>query len=171
VKSFEEAFENYLGEGKPAYVPKMRLEPVFGIEMIHSSGGLAVLAHPLYSGTKTREEVEELVRLLKEAGLDGIECYYSDHSPADTNFYLRLARKYGLLVTGGSDFHGEAKAGTALGTGKGNLSVPYRLFEELERAHAQKPAPARLSGHGADRDHRGRGDRDAHWRLSATRGP
>ena len=80
VSDFNEAFDKYIGAGKPAYIAKERIAPEAGIDLIHKAGGLAVLAHPLYSGAKGFEEVALMVESLVKAGLDGIECHYSDHS-------------------------------------------------------------------------------------------
>ena len=101
------------------------------IEAIASAGGVSVLAHPYQTGYND-VELEAEVSRLKECGLGGLECYYSMHSPERTAFYLGLARKYDLAVTGGSDFHGLNKTHIALGVGRGDLSVSDSLLSALE---------------------------------------
>ena len=139
VASFEEAFDRFLAKGKPAYVPKERVSPEEGIEAVHAGFGLAVLAHPIYAGTEGRQDLDRLVERLAAAGLDGLECFYSDHSDADTAHFLALAGRLGLLVTGGSDFHGPAaRPDIRLGTGRGGLRVPYAHFERLRDELARR---------------------------------
>lgn len=102
VQTEQEAFDLYLAEGKPAFVPHEGLTPAQAVQLIHDANGLAVLAHPgLYVG--------DLTALLDEmipAGLDGIEVFYPQHTPEQTARFAELARRHRLLVTGGSDFHG-----------------------------------------------------------------
>lgn len=138
VTSTEEAFEKYLASGRPAYVKKDKLTPEQGIELINSAGGIAVLAHPLFLGMEY-SALDRLAGELKELGLGGIEAYYVEHTRRDTGVLLRLALRHGLLVTGGSDFHGSFKPGIELGTGRGSLAVPYELLEKLTAAIKKKP--------------------------------
>ncbi len=130
VKDFDEAFEKYLGKGKPAYVPKARLSPEEAIEVIREAQGITSLAHPYYLGL-SREETREYVAYLKGLGLSAIEAYYTDHDEEYTAFCLEMAEEFGLLVSGGSDFHGANKPEIELGRGKGNLFVPYEVYEKL----------------------------------------
>ena len=128
VTSYREAFDDYLGESAKGYV--YRREPQFaeGVEHIRKAGGIASLAHPV----RVKGDVPAMMPELCEAGMDAIEAYHSDHTPADTELYLGLARQYGLKVTGGSDFHGAVKPGVTLGRGaNGNLKVPEDLLERL----------------------------------------
>lgn len=105
IKTIGEAFEKYIGHGKPAYVPRIRLTPEYCIESIHQAGGLAVLAHPcLYGYDGAAKEV--LVKHLADIGLDGIETLYSTHTQEEVTELLNLSLKYKLFPTGGSDFHG-----------------------------------------------------------------
>ncbi len=115
VKSTAAAFGRYIGDGGPAYVDKERLSPRQAISAIRGSGGIAVLAHPAQLRCANRAQLERTVRELVDAGLGGIEVYHSDHAPDQVRLYLRLARRYGLTVTGGSDFHGASKPGVSLG--------------------------------------------------------
>ncbi|HRI39237.1 MAG TPA: PHP domain-containing protein, partial [Nitrospira sp.] len=108
VSSAKEAFDRFLADGKPAYVPRDLPSPAEAIQWIKKAGGLAVLAHPTWVKLADRPLIE-LVRDLKSAGLDGVEVYYSTHATRQTREYLSLAQQLGLLVTGGSDFHGLTK--------------------------------------------------------------
>jgi hypothetical protein len=120
-----------LSVGRPAYVKKQKLLPEEGIELIKQAGGFAVLAHPIFL-KKEDEELEYLLRQLIRYGLDGLEGYYSDYSAEVSNKYLALARKYNLIVTGGSDYHGKSKPHIELGEGYGTLKVPYQLLETMK---------------------------------------
>lgn len=133
VQDTREAFDRYLKEGAPAYVPRMLSDTRDVIAWIRNAGGVPVLAHP----TWTRCQGEPLYRLcacLKDAGLLGLEVFYSSHTRQQTSRYLELAKRLDLLVTGGSDFHGAANPGIQVGRGKGNLKVPDTLLEPLRRA-------------------------------------
>lgn len=136
VKTKEDAFRRYLDSNTPYYVPREFFTPEDAIEMIHRAGGVASLAHPLLY-KYTRSEVEKLVVYLKSFGLDALETYYSSHTVADEYFVRNLARKHGLLMTGGSDFHGTNKPDIELGTGRnGRLKVSGELLAPLEaRCH------------------------------------
>ena len=137
VTSAKEAFDRFLAEGKPAYVPRELPSPVDAIRWIREAGGLAVLAHPTW--VKTVEgTLTDLARRLKEQGLDGVEVHYSTHTPRQTREYLSLAKQLGLLVTGGSDFHGLTKPDIEVGTGKGSLHVPDHLLPKLKDAVAAR---------------------------------
>lgn len=131
VDSVEEAFERYLERGCPAYVDRFRLQPEEAMSLIRGAGGVPVMAHPT-TAVQALEELPELVADLAAKGLGGIEAYYPDHSPETTEECLRLARRHSLLVTGGSDFHGEdVKPGIRIGVGNGSLFVPDRLLDPL----------------------------------------
>lgn len=135
VETWEEAFDKYLARGAAAYFERLRFTPVDAVALIREAGGVAVLAHPKYVALHENETLEDVVRTLVEAGLDGIECYYTDHTEEETAAYMELARRYGLIVTGGSDFHGAVKPEISLGSGKGLLCVPDSCAEALlERA-------------------------------------
>jgi predicted metal-dependent phosphoesterase TrpH len=131
VKTINEAFDKYLGTGKPAYVDKYRLGCKRAIEIILGAGGIPVLAHPFFLDIENKDRFEDLIVNLKEIGLKGIEVYYSEHSPDLTAFYAEVANRYGLLMTGGSDFHGSIKPDIKMGSGKGDLFIPYSLYEKL----------------------------------------
>jgi len=129
VSSYRQAFDEYLDESARGYV--YRREPQFAeaVGYIRSAGGIASLAHPV----RVHGDVAEMMPELVAAGMNAIEAYHSDHSPADTALYLSLAERYGLLVTGGSDYHGEVKPEVRLGTGAGDLNIPADLMDRLRR--------------------------------------
>ena len=134
IKSMDEAFDRWIGDGKPYYIPRNKVTPEEGVEVILKAGGLPILAHPiLYRYSK--ERLEKLVSSLKEAGLVGIESIYSTYSVSDTRYIKELAKRFDLLESGGSDFHGSNKKTIDLMTGTGKLHVPYKVYEKLkERA-------------------------------------
>lgn len=121
VNSLQEAFNLYLGYDKPAYVHKIRLSPQEAIQMIKDAGGVPVLAHPGLSGCD--EIIPELIRL----GIKGIEAHHPMHPLPLREYYERLAKKYGLIVTGGSDCHGRARGPVLIGT----IRVTSNVVEEL----------------------------------------
>jgi len=133
VSSAKEAFDRFLANGKPAYVPRDLPNPAEAIQWIKAAGGLAVLAHPTWVKLADRSLVE-LLRELKTAGLDGVEVYYSTHANRQIREYLSLAQQLGLLVTGGSDFHGLTKPDIDVGIGKGTLHVPTSLLPKMKAA-------------------------------------
>ena len=131
VSSAKEAFDRFLADGKPAYVPRDLPSPTEAIHWIKAARGLAVLAHPTWLRC-TEQSLVELVRQLKADGLDGIEVYYSTHAARQTREYLSLAQQLGLLVTGGSDFHGLTKPDIEVGIGKGSLHIPTSLLPKMK---------------------------------------
>lgn len=135
VSSVNEAFVRYIGDRAPCFVPREKVTPVHAIRLIHQAGGYAVLAHPLLYGF-SRERLENLVEELTGAGLDGLEAIYSSNRMSDECSMRQLAARHGLKVTGGSDFHGENKPDLQLGFGKGNLRIPYALWEVLRGKEA-----------------------------------
>jgi predicted metal-dependent phosphoesterase TrpH len=130
VASVKDAFNRFLAKGKPAYVEKYKMDCEEAIAVLKGAGGIPVLAHPVSLGMD-RETLPSLLDRMKAMGLMGVEAYYSDHTKEMTDFYIGLAREKNLAVSGGSDFHGTFKADIALGTGKGNLCVPFGVFEKL----------------------------------------
>jgi predicted metal-dependent phosphoesterase TrpH len=131
VGNLRQAFDDYLDESAKGYVYRKEPEFAEGVAKIRAAGGIASLAHPV----RVNGDVPALLPQLCASGLNAIEAYHSDHSAADTALYLGLARQYGLMVTGGSDFHGAVKPEVSLGTGcEGNLRVPADLMEQLVAA-------------------------------------
>jgi 3',5'-nucleoside bisphosphate phosphatase len=131
VASINEAFDQFLGTGKPAYVDKQRVECFKAIEIIQDAGGVPVLAHPGLLDYQTENQLDELIGKLKKAGIQGVEVYYSGHTPDQTRLYAALAQRHDLLMTGGSDFHGAIQPEIKMGSGQGDLIVPYELFKKL----------------------------------------
>jgi len=130
VSDKNEAFEKYLGFDGPVYVKREKLTPKEAIELILAAGGHPVIAHPLlYKCDDTR--LNELIYELKGYGLEGIEAVYSLNSPEDNIYLENLADKYGLFITGGSDFHGSNKPDISMGTGRGNLRIPETLLNSI----------------------------------------
>jgi predicted metal-dependent phosphoesterase TrpH len=137
VSSAKEAFDRWLADGRPAYVPRELPTPAEAIQWIKDAKGLAVLAHPTWVKT-TEGTLADLVRALKADGLDGVEVHYSTHTVRQTRDYLALAKQQGLLVTGGSDFHGLTKPDIEVGIGKGSLHVPDSLLDKMKNAAARQ---------------------------------
>ncbi len=137
LRSMKEAFERYIGDTDPCFVAREKVTPEQAIELIHTAGGIAVLAHPvLYHMGNAK--LDSFTERLKNAGLDGIEAVYTTYAPSDEREIKRLAQKYGLLITGGSDFHGTTKPDTDLGVGYGRLFVPEELLEHLKDYRSHK---------------------------------
>lgn len=132
VKSRQEAFERYLGDHAPCFIPREKITPAQAVQLILQTGGAPVLAHPILYHM-SEEHLDELVKELKEAGLMGIEAIYSTYSAADERQIRALASKYDLLISGGSDFHGANKPSLDLGVGYGKLFVPQALLWKIKK--------------------------------------
>jgi predicted metal-dependent phosphoesterase TrpH len=126
VASLQEAFTRYIGPDNPGFVPGSPLLPAHVIGVIRTAGGIPVLAHPVYM--KRDDVIEHFV----QDGLAGLEVYHSGHTPELVRRYGQLADRLGLLKTGGSDFHGDAKEGLSVGA----VKVPVALVEALKAWHA-----------------------------------
>ena len=131
VKSMDEAFEKYLGQGGLAYTSRFIYEANEAIDIIHKAGGIAVLAHPLQLD-KLVDNLDHALHQLCDMSLDGIEVYYPNHSRQFRKRLIALAEKYSLLLTGGSDYHGSIRPGTTLAGGK-NVSVPAQLLVNMKQ--------------------------------------
>lgn len=142
VKTKQEAFDKYLAKGGQAYFTRFVASPEDSIGQIHSAGGLAILAHPSYLKATDDDDMDRIVGGLKDKGLDGIEVHYSTHTPEQTALCAKLAQKYDLAPSGGSDFHGEVgRSGKSveLGSGiDGKLNIPYEILENLKERRARK---------------------------------
>ncbi len=132
VKSLPEAFERYVGDHCPYFVPREKVTPVQAVQLIRQAKGIPVLAHPtLYHMGK--DALQKLVSSLTEAGLVGLEAVYSTYSAGEEREMRQLASRNGLLISGGSDFHGSNKPGLELATGyHGKLVIPYDIWERLK---------------------------------------
>ncbi len=132
ASSVKEAFSLYLDKGKPGYNSLRLLTPEDAIKLIKNAGGKAYLAH-LHLTKMQGEELDNYVKSLKDAGLDGIEGYYTEYTDEMEKEYQDLAKKYNLLLSGGSDFHGMNKPHIKMGVGYGNLKIPYSLINDLKK--------------------------------------
>ncbi len=135
VASIGEAFDRYLAAGRPGFVPRPRVDPEQGIAQIRAAGGVPVLAHPLGTG-----DVEATVAWLAPVGLAGLEVYYGEYDAATRNDLRAVADRWGLVATGGSDYHGpNFKPGRELG----GSAVPFAAVEHLRGAAPFASRPAR----------------------------
>jgi hypothetical protein len=128
--NLDEAFERFLKKNRPAWVPKFKMSAAEAIALIHHAGGVAVLAHPGLNRT------DNVIPGVVEAGLDGLECFHSKHSPGAVRHYLELAARFQLLVTGGSDCHGFSKGAPLIG----GVKLPYHYVETLKRSIRERKA-------------------------------
>ncbi len=126
VSSTQEAFDLYIAEGRPAYVPKYKLTPEQGVELILKAGGIPVYAHPGKAG-----DPDHVVYLVK-FGLMGVEVWHPENSPEIRKILLEIADRYNLIKTGGTDFHGEGRSKAPLGS----MDVPLESYESLKKAHS-----------------------------------
>ena len=131
TSSVKESFDKYLAAGKPAYFTNQKLEAKCIIETIHAAGGVAFLAHP--HQMKLGDKLEDYVKELVSYGLDGMEGYYSEYDEKMQAEYQAMASRYGLALSGGTDFHGEMKPHISIGKGLGNMSVPYSVLANIKR--------------------------------------
>jgi predicted metal-dependent phosphoesterase TrpH len=123
IETFAEAFDKYIGRDGPAYVEREKMTPAEAVALILRSGGLPVMAHPF-----TVPDPERVLAELKEAGLIGIEVYYKDNTEEQTDALLGLAQKYGLIATGGTDYHGIDESREV---SLGGVEVPIEVAERL----------------------------------------
>jgi predicted metal-dependent phosphoesterase TrpH len=140
VATIGEAFDRYLADGRPAYRPRPRLEAAEAAALTRASGGVAVVAHP-HTVAGNREGFAEAFEQITAVGITGIECHYSEYAPELRARLAALAERFGLLATGGSDYHGTYKPGLLLGTGRGDLSVPDEAYEALLAARPSANPP------------------------------
>lgn len=131
VDNVDEAFDKYLGRGKPAYSGRDRFSPEDSIEIIHNAGGAAVLAHPA-TLTPNPEMIKKIVTVLKSYGLDGIEVYSTFMRGHNFGNFNELAKELDLAMSGGTDYHGAAKPSIKLGTGAGDFTVPDSFLPAIE---------------------------------------
>lgn len=126
--TLDEAFERFLKNHRPAWVPKFRMPAAEAIALVHAAGGLAVLAHPALN------RADDLIPELAAAGLDGLECFHTKHSSAVAAYYVRVAEQHHLLVTGGSDCHGVSKGKPLIGT----VRLPFERVTALRAGVAAR---------------------------------
>ena len=135
IPDIQTAFQKYIGDHCSCYVPREKVTPYQAIDLIHSAGGLAILAHPLLYHLGA-ENLKNLVIDLKNHGLDGLEAIYSTYTAGEEREMKQLAREVGIAISGGSDFHGANKPAIHLATGKGKLFIPYSVLENLKNGLA-----------------------------------
>lgn len=135
VPDIRTAFDLWLGSGQPAYVGRDRLAPQEAIELARQSGAVPILAHPHTLGITTAPAMADELNRLRRSGLVGLEAHYAGYRRHERAGYADLARRFDLVPSGGSDYHGSYKPGLELGTGYGDLSVPesvvHHLFEHV----------------------------------------
>lgn len=136
VKDRDTVFRKYLGDNCRCYVPREKITPFEAIDLIHLGGGLAFFAHPVLCHMN-HDRLRFFVRDLKASGLTGMEAVYSMNSPGDERNMKKLAQEFHLLISGGSDFHGENKPYIHLGTGKGNLKIPDSILTDIKAEKAR----------------------------------
>lgn len=134
VPDIKTAFDLWLGNDRPAYVGRPRLNPEEAIRLARQSGAVPILAHPHTLGIHTAGAMADVLTRLQSAGLVGLEALYGAYRRHEREGYADLARRFGLVPSGGSDYHGTYKPGLELGTGYGDLAVPVETVEEL-RSH------------------------------------
>lgn len=135
VATIQEAFDGYLSAGRPAYQERFRLELGEACELARASKAVPVVAHPHTTGV-TADDYGSGFREMAAAGVMGIEAHYSEYLPETRLHIASLAAELGMVATGGSDYHGRFKPGTAIGNGKGDLVVPEHAAEDLRKAQA-----------------------------------
>ncbi len=146
IKSLKEAFERYVGDHCPYYVPREKVTPAQAIQLILAAGGIPVLAHPTLYGMG-QERLNTLVAELKQAGLIALEAIYSTYTPGEERDMRTLAAKHHLAISGGSDFHGSNKPGLDLGVGYGKLYVPYEVLSNLIKSSPVPGEPQKEAVH------------------------
>lgn len=149
IKSMKEAFDRYIGDHGPCFVPRKKITPMRAVEIILKAGGFPVLAHPLlYHMSSSR--LDKLVAILKEMGLQGLEAIYCTYSPSEEREMRALAAKYDLCISGGSDFHGNAKPGLDLAVGYGKLFIPEEILDKIKErriwmlSHPEQMRPKKI---------------------------
>ncbi|MCT4598044.1 MAG: PHP domain-containing protein [Vallitalea sp.] len=131
VKSLREAFDKYIGNDCPCYVSREKVTPKLAIDLIRSCKGVPILAHPTLYNMDLRQ-LDVLIKELVADGLLGIEGLYSLYNKSEVRYIGDFAKKYNLLISGGSDFHGNNKVNIDLGIGRGNLKIPYSILEKIK---------------------------------------
>ena len=131
TKSVKEGFDLYMTSGKYAYCEKQRLTARDAVELIGKCGGISFLAHPHLTKLGD-DELKEFLKELKSFGLSGLEGYYTDYTPEMQEKYQAMAKELGLLISGGTDFHAAMKPHISIGTGLGNMKIPYSVLEAMK---------------------------------------
>ncbi|MBQ8762721.1 MAG: PHP domain-containing protein [Clostridia bacterium] len=132
ISSVKEGFDKYMSVGKYAYCEKQRLTARDAIELIKKCGGISFLAHPHLTKLPD-DELKEFLVELKGCGLCGLEGYYTDYTPEMQEKYQSMAKELGLMISGGTDFHAKMKPHISIGTGLGNMKIPYSVIENMKK--------------------------------------
>lgn len=137
IPDMKTAFTKYIGDGCRCYVGRPKITPIDAVDYIMAAGGTAILAHPV-TYHMSYMQLQRMLREMKEHGLSGMEAIYSENTAADEMVMKRIAHEEGLLISGGSDFHGTNKPDIRLGVGRGKLYIPYSILDAIkaERAHS-----------------------------------
>ena len=135
AESVKDAFNRYLSVGCYAYSNRQALTATEAVSLIREAGGIAVAAH-LHLIKKPDDELREYLKALIPYGLDGIEGYYTDYTPDMEQRYRAMAKELGLVISGGTDYHGANKPHITIGQGRGNLEIPYSVLDGLRERHA-----------------------------------
>ncbi len=131
TQSVKEGFDKYMSAGQYAYCEKQRLTAKDAVTLIKKCGGLSFVAHP-HLIKISDEELVGFLKELKSYGLDGIEGYYTDYTPEMQEKFQAMAKKLGLMISGGTDFHAQMKPHISIGTGLGNMKIPYEVLEKIK---------------------------------------
>ena len=133
VKDRETVFSKYIGDDCRCYVPREKIDPFEAVRLIQLGGGVAFFAHPVLCHMNF-DRLKRFIRDLKDCGLTGIEAIYSANSSGDERNLKQIAKDYNLLISGGSDYHGENKPYIKLGVGRGNLHIPNEILDHIKKA-------------------------------------
>lgn len=136
IPDMKTAFSKYIGDGCRCYVDRPKVTPIDAVDYIVAAGGTPVLAHPVMY-PMSYFQLQRMLREMKAHGLSGMEAIYSENTAADEMVMKRIAREEGLLISGGSDFHGTNKPDIRLGVGRGKLYIPYSILEAIKAQRAQ----------------------------------
>ncbi len=132
VKDRETVFSKYIGDDCRCYVPREKIDPFEAVRLIQLGGGVAFFAHPVLCHMNF-DRLKRFIRDLKDCGLTGIEAIYSANSSGDERNLKQIAKDYNLLISGGSDYHGENKPYIKLGVGRGNLCIPDEILDTIKK--------------------------------------
>jgi hypothetical protein len=138
VQTRQEAFDKWLATGAPLYFSKGGLTPADAAALLHRAGGVSIMAHPALTKWAEPAKLEEYLVSLKQQGIDGLEVYYSQHTPEQIEAYSAIADRLGMVKTGGSDFHGDPKPHVFLGVAAFGGAVPYGVLEGLQAYQRSK---------------------------------
>lgn len=142
VETRRDAFRRYLGHGGSAFVPRELMSPQEGIALLRDEGAIVVLAHPCLFPHMTRQALDSILGEFKTYGLHAIEAYHSTHSREQVRACVDLAARHGLLLSGGTDYHGLNKRDINIGTGiRGNVRVPLYVLEKMEAYRREHGLP------------------------------